>query len=312
MKNNVLKGTVLLVLGASCYGMLGTFVKMTYREGFSLAEVTVSQFTLGFAGLFILTLFRKGKSGSASGLKSIFKLMVAGISLGLTSIFYYLAVQSIPVSVGIVLLMQTVWMGVVVEMILHKKAPGLRKTICVLIILTGTLLATNLLEQSVDINWTGFGWGMMSALCYTATMYSSNHIELNLPPLKRSLYMILGGLIVIIFIFHSSLNPDFSLDIFLGWGLILALFGTILPPLLFTKGMPLTGIGLGAIIASIEIPVSVVMASILLNEPVSTLQWVGVMLILLAVVLMNIGKEKSTMHFPKATDPNVKKFPPVI
>jgi len=296
MKNNILKGSMLVALGASSYGMLVTFVKMAYHEGFSTAEVTLSQFSLGFAGLFILTLFRKKASvpeTKTSGTKSIFKLVVAGTSMGLTSIFYYMAVQYIPVSVGIVLLMQTVWMGVILEMILHKKMPGLRKTVAVFIILGGTVLATNLLQQSgVRINWTGFGWGIMAAVSYTASMYASNHIELRLPPLKRSLYLILGGLITIAFIFRSALNQDFSYEIFLRWGLILSLFGTILPPLLFTRGIPLTGIGLGSIIASVEIPVSVLMAHILLKEPVSFFQWTGIVLILFAVVLMNVEKPK--------------------
>lgn len=99
--------------------------------------------------------------------------------------------------------------------------------------------------------------------------------------------MILGGLVIIVVIFHSSLNQEFSYRIFLSWGLIVSLFGTILPPLLFTKGMPLTGMGLGAIIASLEIPVSVLMAYLLLHESVGFLQWVGVILILFAVVLMH-------------------------
>jgi drug/metabolite transporter (DMT)-like permease len=295
MKNKVFKGSIFIALGASSYGMLGTFVKMAYQDGFSTAEVTLSQFALGLIGLFILTLFRKRAEVPAtktSGIKSIFKLIVAGTSLGLTSIFYYLAVQYITVSVGIVLLMQTVWIGVILEMILHKKAPELRKMVSVFIILAGTILATSLLTRSININWTGFGWGMMAALSYTVTMYSSNHLELHFPPLKRSLYMILGGLIIICLIFHASLNQHFSYGIFLRWGLFLSLFGTILPPLLFTRGMPLIGMGLGAIIASVEIPVSVLMAHILLKEPVSFFQWVGVILILFAVVLMNVKQPK--------------------
>ena len=295
MKNNILKGSILLALGASSYGMLTTFVKMAYREGFAItAEVTLSQFSLGFAGLFILSLFlRRGTVSKTPGVRSIFKLIMAGTSMGLTSIFYYKSVQYVSVSVGIVLLMQTVWMGVILEMIQHRRGPGIRKIVAVAIILAGTILATNLLKQSVDMNWTGFAWGMMAAVAYTATMYTSNNIELWLSPLKRSLYMILGGLIIICAVFHSSLNREFSGGIFLRWGLILSLFGTILPPLLFTRGMPLTGMGLGAIIASVEIPVSVLMAHVLLKEPVSFLQWVGVVLILFAVVLMKIGKSKT-------------------
>jgi drug/metabolite transporter (DMT)-like permease len=292
MKNSVLKGSAFVALGACSYGMLATFVKMAYHEGYTLAEVTVSQFSLGFAGLFVLTLFNKRKPAPVAKPlgKGIFKLIVAGVSLGLTSIFFYQAVRYIPVSVAIVLLMQTVWISVILEMILHKKVPGSRKIISVFIILAGTVLATDMLKQSITINWTGFGWGVMAALSYTATMYSSNNIELDFPPLKRSLYMILGGLIIVLLVFHSAFDGKFSYQIFLRWGLLVSLFGTIIPPLLFTRGMPLTGMGLGAIIASIEIPVAVLIANILLKEPVSLAQWVGIVFILFAVMLMNIRK----------------------
>ncbi|RZL19270.1 MAG: DMT family transporter [Pedobacter sp.] len=291
MNNNILKGSLLVGLGASSYGMLATFVKMAYTEGFTTAEVTLSQFSLGVLGLLFLNLLRKNTANSNPqplSKKSVLKLMTAGISMGLTSIFYYMSVQYLPVSVGIVLLMQTVWMGVILEMILHRKAPGGRKIISVFIILIGTLLATNIFKESIIINWVGIGWGLLAALSYTASVYASNSVELQLPPLKRSLFLILGGLITIACIFHASIGIDFSYDIFLRWGLFLALFGTILPPLLFTKGMPLTGMGLGAIIAAVEIPVSVLMAHFVLDEEVNLAQWTGILLILFSVVLMNL------------------------
>lgn len=295
MKNNIIKGSILVALGSSSYGMLATFVKMAYKEHYTTAEVTISQFTLGVIGLLLLSLFSRNKTdvkAAAPKWKSISKLMVAGTSMGLTSVCYYLAVQYIPVSVGIVLLMQTVWMGVILEMILHKKLPGGRKIIAVLIILGGTVLATNLLETSVILDWRGIGWGMLAAMAYTVAVYASNGIALHLPSIKRSLYLVLGGLIIILCIFHSSLNADFGFSIFWRWAIVLSLFGTILPPLLFTMGMPLTGVGLGAIIAAVEIPVSVMMAHFLLKEPVTGLQWLGIALILAAVVLMNIEKPK--------------------
>ena len=55
MKNNLFKGSIFVALGASSYGMLAAFVKMAYHEGFTTAEVTLSQYSMGFAGLFLLT-----------------------------------------------------------------------------------------------------------------------------------------------------------------------------------------------------------------------------------------------------------------
>jgi drug/metabolite transporter (DMT)-like permease len=78
------------------------------------------------------------------------------------------------------------------------------------------------------------------------------------------------------------------------WGIVLALFGTIIPPMLLNAGFPLTGIGLGSIVASLELPVSVLMAYFLLHEQVVFLQWLGIILIISAIVLMNIQIKKQS------------------
>jgi hypothetical protein len=53
-KKNILKGVLFVGIGASIYGMLATFVKMAYHDGFTTSEVTTAQFVLGLAGLLIL------------------------------------------------------------------------------------------------------------------------------------------------------------------------------------------------------------------------------------------------------------------
>jgi drug/metabolite transporter (DMT)-like permease len=181
-------------------------------------------------------------------------------------------------------------MGVVLEAFKQKKVPGIRKLLAVGVIMTGTLLATNVFDQSVTLDWKGILFGLLGSLCYTATMYSTNHLEIHLPSPTRSLFMILGGLLLILLAFYRFIGPSFSANIFCSWGLVIALFGTILPPLLFTRGMPLVGIGLGAILASIEIPVAVIMANILIGEQVALGQWIGVVLILGSVIGMNMPK----------------------
>lgn len=116
--NRTLKGVLLVGLGATSYGMLATFVKKAYQQHYTTAEVTTSQFVIGIVAMWCLYMWQKKQKGSslllAQGADKI-KLMTAGTSLGMTSVFYYLAVKYIPVSIGIVLLMQTVWMGVLLE-----------------------------------------------------------------------------------------------------------------------------------------------------------------------------------------------------
>lgn len=294
-QKNVLKGVFLVALGATSYGMLATFVKMAYEEGFTTAEVTTSQFILGLIGILLINAFQKVKYKTKvvrATSKNIFNLMLAGTSLGMTSLFYYLAVKYIPVSIGIVLLMQTVWMGVLLEMILEKKLPSLQKIIAVFIVLIGTVLATNILNSSIELDWRGIGWGVLAAASFTTTMFTANRVALEISSAQRSLYMLLGGAVIVFsFAFATQITP-FNFSIFLKWGIVLSLFGTIIPPMLMNAGFPLTGIGLGSIVSALELPVSVMMAFVLLNEKVVFLQWIGIILIILAIIIMNINFRK--------------------
>lgn len=291
LKNSVYKGVFLVGLGASSYGMLATFVRMAYDEGFSTAEVTISQFVLGILGLLLINAFQKKKKGKEvikATKKNIFQLMLAGTSMGLTSVFYYLAVKFIPVSICIVLLMQTVWMGVLAEMILHKHRPSKQKILSVGIVVVGTLLATNVFENKVQLDWRGIVLGLLAAASFTATMFTANHIATQISAAQRSLFMLLGGAIVVFTFAFLTQTNSFNYAIFMKWGIIVALFGTIIPPILMNAGFPITGIGLGSIVSAIELPVSVLMAYFFLNETVVPLQWFGITMILLAIVIMNI------------------------
>ncbi|MCY1496270.1 EamA-like transporter family protein [compost metagenome] len=291
--SSILKGSLFIILAACCYGMLGTFVKLAYRDGYGTDEVTISQFSLGFIALLIFNLARRRKEKTKSaingrGIKSYAKVIIAGTSLGLTSIFYYLSIKYLSVGIGIVLLVQATWMSLVVEMIQNRRRPEFSKVFSVVIILFGTIMATNVLHQDSHVNWKGIVFGILAAISYTTTMYSSNNIGLGFSAITRSFLMISGGFAVVLLAFFSSLGHGFSFGIFVSWGLPIALFGTILPPILFAKGMPLTGVGLGAIFTSLEIPVSIIFANALLDEQVAIIQWMGIFFILTAVVLKNV------------------------
>jgi drug/metabolite transporter (DMT)-like permease len=288
-KSNVLKGVILVGIGASSYGMLATFVKLAYQENFTTAEVTTSQFVYGIIGMLLINLFQKIKNKNivSATKKNRFQLMLSGTSLGLTSVFYYLAVKYIPVSIAIILLMQTVWLGVLLEMILDKKIPSKRKIFSVVIVLFGTVLATNIIKSEIKLNWIGVFWGLLSAVSFTTTMFTANRIALGISSAQRSLYMLLGGGIIVFFFALLTQNTPFQIEIFYKWGIVLALFGTIIPPILMNAGFPHTGIGLGSIVSTLELPVSVLMAFLILHESVILIQWIGIVLIIFAIVLMN-------------------------
>jgi drug/metabolite transporter (DMT)-like permease len=294
--NSILKGGLFVALGASCYGLLTTFVKLAYEEHYTAYEVTFAQILIGYVALVILNLFLKKKTPPITDpkkrRKTIFYLVLAGTSLGFTSIFYYLAVQYITVSVGIVLLMQSVWIGVVLDSIINKVKPTKLKIISVVLILIGTVLAADLLLEEQNVELAGIGYGILAALSYTITIMTSNSVGTQYHPITRSKWMMFGGLLVVSVITLPELIDYMDFGIFTLWGPVLALFGTILPPLFFTAGMPKINVGLGAIISSIELPVAVLMGYFVLGEDQNIYKWIGILLILSSIVLMNLKKVK--------------------
>lgn len=299
MKN--IKGILFIAIGASSYGVLATFVKMANNDGISTGILTISQYFIGFVLLFISAKIfekwsqvKKGQALNSASIKqdSKMKLVLYGTSLGFTSSFYYLSIQYLPVSVGIILLMQSIWIGLVFEFFMARHLLNKAKVIGALTTIIGTLLAVNVMEASAHIEWPGIVFGLMAATTFATTMVATNSVALHLPTIIRSKYLVLGGFLTVLIFWNipgiSDFNlQDFDLSVFLTWGLFLAFFGTLLPPLLFSKGFPLTGVGLGSIMASLEIPVSVFSAYLLLGEQVKAIQWVGILIILLSVVIIN-------------------------
>lgn len=309
-QKNTIKGVLLVALGASSFGMLGSFVKLAYEHGYTTPEVTLSQVLLGLLGVFLINFFRKkSTSEKKATTREIRNLILGGTSMGFTSVLYYLSVSYINASIAVVLLMQSVWIGVVMESLLTKRFPSLTKIIAVFMILFGTVLATNVLQSHIELDVRGVVFGLLAALSFATTMLSSNLIANELAAPKRSLFMLCGATIIVsLFAFITQIGPnnfsfmqdfygyfsdntasihDFNWSIFYSWGILLALFGTILPPIFLNMGFPYTGVGLGSIISSLELPVSVSVAYFVLQEQVIWVQWVGILLILAAIFLMN-------------------------
>lgn len=281
------KSILYVAIGACSYGVLATIVKYANDLGIKTSALTFLQFFVGFLFLFLLNLLKKN-SETTEKIKtsSKIKLIIWGTALGLTTTLYYLLIQYIPVSLGIILLMQSIWISLIIEIFVTKTKPSFMKIISVIIALIGTFLATDIFNQGVTLDFRGILLGFSAGVSYSIAIFASSNIESQIKSSVRSQYLVLGGLILITLFWNFNIIRDISLEA-LPWGILIAVFGTILPPLLFTKGIPKTGIALANIIASLEIPVSLLSAIIILNESVNLIQWIGVAIILFAVVTIN-------------------------
>lgn len=302
--NNKLKGGIIVFLGACSFGLLSTIVKLAYAEGYVIGEITGSQAFFGMSILWLLYMFqslffKKKKEEVTSEEKqpktAWWKISLAGIFTGLVSVFYYLCVNELPASIAIILLMQYLWISIIIELLIFKKKPNKIQLIAASVVLVGTVFAGGVFSDTITLNTQGVIYGFLAAFCYAVFIMTSGRIGNDLPVLKKSALMITGSCAMIFILFPPMFFINGAL---IGglykWGLILALLGTVIPPMFFSYGMPKTGVSMGSILSAAELPTAVVVSSIFLHESVDCLQWIGVVLILSSIAMTNInfGKPK--------------------
>jgi len=294
------QGALAVFIGAASFGVLSTFVKKAYAAGFSLGEVTGVQAMLGMLILWIIFIIMKiGKVDFSKYPRKtpFWKIVIAGISTGIVSVLYYKCVQLVPASIAIVLLMQFIWIGALIDFLIFKQKPTRRQTIGIILILLATLFATGALESTTqDISPVGIAYGLLAALAYALFLMVNGKVGNDYPPVQKSALMVTGAFLMIFVLLQpiSLFHPSIDTQIY-KYGVLLALFGTVLPPFLFAYGMPKIDLALGSILSAIELPVAVAMSYFMLHENVSILQWLGVGFILAVVVWTNYKKKASSL-----------------
>ncbi len=288
------RGAIAVFIGAASFGILSTFVKLAYAENFTLGEVTGVQVLFGAAILWLLYGLVALKSMKTYPKRtSKVKILLAGISTGAVSILYYKCVELVPASIAIVLLMQFIWVSALINFAVFKQKATKKQVLGIIGILVATLLATGVFETTIQtINPIGILYGMLAAIAYAIFIIVNGKVGNDYPPVQKSALMITGACILVFTVLQPvSLILLETNSRIIYYGLLLSLFGTVLPPLLFAYGMPKIGISLGSILSAVELPVAVVMSYTILSETVSLLQWIGVIGIL-AVVIWTNSKRK--------------------
>ncbi|MBN6186081.1 DMT family transporter [Aneurinibacillus sp. BA2021] len=278
------RSVLLVLLGACSYGVLSTFVKLAYGAGFAPAEVSGGQMFFAMASMWLVALLFSRQALSS---RQWLALIGVGSTSGLTGICYYQSLQYVPASIAIVLLFQFTWIGVIIEACMERKRPGGDKMVALVLLMTGTVLSGNFFSADVAaLSIPGIGFGLLSACTYALFVIFSGKVTAAVHPYTRTAVMLTGAVLVTFAVYP----PTFFINGSLGEGLLvyalpLALFGGVVPTLFFTLGVPQIGGGLATILGAAELPMAVIMSSVVLHEAVHALQWIGVGIILLGIAV---------------------------
>ncbi|ETP67016.1 multidrug DMT transporter permease [Planococcus glaciei CHR43] len=284
------KGVLYILIGASFFGFTPIFAKIGFSQGYSLGQINIVQMIISFILLWSLTLIKRA---SFKGLhrKNILQVMVTGCFIGLTSIFYYGSMQYLPASLAIILMFQFVWIGIILEWIFSKIKPSKLTVLSILLILVGVFFASNFVNGDINgLPLKGFVFGILSAFTYAGFIFCSGKVAVNVDPWTRSSLMVTGSTILVLVVFMADIPAVLPLEKdLLTTAVGVSLFGAVLPPLFFAAGAPLVSGGMANILTSIELPIAILSASLILSEAVSPFQWFGIVIILAAIALNELS-----------------------
>ncbi|MCF8566319.1 DMT family transporter [Alicyclobacillus tolerans] len=274
-----------MLMAGSSFGVVSPILKMAYRHGFSAAGVTNAQYVFGAVLLWpIAWLFRKGNPVTK---RQGVLLGVLGLCGALTSYAYYVALTKLPASLAIVLLFQFSWIVVVIDMFVRRKLPPIEKWIGLVLILFGTVLAVGLIgTRLTGVSVAAVVLGLCSAIGYAGTLYLSEFVDTQSSPFVRSAIIVtISGIVIM---FFMSPKDVYSPTLWHGlwfWGLAVAFFAQALPLVLTNVSIPRIGGRMAGILGSIELPVAIFLARVVLGEHVSVVRWIGVLLILVGIAV---------------------------
>ena len=285
----------MVLLGGAMYGTMSSFVKMSYAGGYTAAQLAFWQALLAFCFLGVITIASR-RQGNPLKKSDVMPLFLTGGAIGLTNFLYYQSVSYIPASLAIILLMQFTWLNLLIEFTVFRHKATKAEMVTVAVIMAGTVMASGIMTADIgELPMTGIILAVGSSLTYAVYIAANSRCGHNVRWQSKSMAIMGGSALTILAVNGGSqLSMGyFNLD-FLQWSLFLAVVGTTVPTALFAAGIPKIGAGLSAILMTVELPVAVICANLVLGERLSATQICGVVVMLAAISTMNYYKSQKS------------------
>ena len=273
-----------VLLGGVSYGVVSPLVKAVFARGFGPGTVAVGQFYYAAALLWALVALTGGgvRFSRADG----WRLAVLGALGAVASIAYYRSLHDLPVWLGVILLFQFAWITPVIDFLATRRRIRRTKWAGVAVILAGTILAAGAEGgAAVRVTPAGVLLGLASGVSYAVFLYISGTVHEPRRPFARAAVITTVSLVVSWALYPPT--PHVLAPVIRGVLPVgaVGLFSQVLPITLFSLGIPRVGGAAAAILGSVELPVAVVAAAVLLGEAVSWRSWIGVILILVGIAV---------------------------
>lgn len=300
-RDNPRLAPLLIILSGSLWGIIGIFSKTLSANGLSPQQITFVRCALS-AVLIWAFLFVFDRDKLRIRLRDIWMFIGTGIlSLAFFSVMYFRTQQTANLSVAAVLLYTAPCFVMLLSAVFFKEKIGGRKIAALLLAFCGCVFTTGLAQMLVTgeavISLGSALTGVASGLGYSLyTIFGNVALKKYSDVTVTAYTMLFAALSLLPFSLSSGLPSAFSQSGSLLAALGIALVSTILPYLLYTKGLKHTEPGRASVMAFVE-PVVATLTGVLIFSETLTLQGViGILLIFVSIVILNTDSRKKLQN----------------
>lgn len=292
-------GTIQIISAAVCWGTLGIFSTYLNQLGFSGWQVTILRIVT--AALIVLFMLPKlypqllklsAKQWGGLALQSL--IGVLGMSL-----CYFFAVIYVGAGPAVALLYTAPVFSLLFSAVLLQEPITRQSALLALMAVFGVGLT--MLGDEAKVNW-GIALGLLSGVCYS--LYGvlgkrAMHYAHPAPLVFFTSIVISAGVLLLLPETYRTYGQLSTLPLATwGYALGLSLIGTVVPFALYMKALEKLPATRASVFTIFEPLTAIALALLLLHQALSWIQYVGVVLILLAA-LLNAMLNGTTTRVPR-------------
>lgn len=285
-----------VLMGAALWGIIGIFVEDLSRAGFTSLQIVTLR-VVSAAIMLTVYLALKNPGLLKIEIRDSFSFVGTGIfSIVFFNWCYFTAIDEISLSIAVILLYTGPAFVVILSWILFGEPMTSRKIIALLLTLAGCLLVVNIFPLNIQsLNFFGLLVGLGSGFGYALYSIFGKHALRKYESLTVITYTFLFASAVMLPVSGIFIEPD-QLSSPRVWPVIVGLgfFPTVVAYLLYTTGLSMVESSRASIAATLEPVVATFVGVLVFDEFLTVYQWLGILLVLAAVVLIQLKRKKVT------------------
>ncbi|MBP8001897.1 MAG: DMT family transporter [Chloroflexi bacterium] len=280
-------GILWAILSPLFLGVIPIFAKLAYRAGVDIYSVVAIRTVFATLLLWSMVLILNPRSIESST-PATFSSLLAGSINGLGSIFFYASLTRINASLGQLINITYLIFVTILLRLIGQRISWVTVGRTVLAI-AGIYLLTAGGVGTPD--WVGISFMLVAAISYAIQLVLSQRILYEIPAVTMTLYAITGMSLVVILPWLLVGQSLFKISV-AGWEAVLLMgLATALSRLTLFLGVKKLGSIQTALFGVAEVVVTIVIAAIFLEEHFTWQQWVGALVILVSILLVNFERD---------------------